>query len=255
MQMEDPQQVAQQQQQQFNAQLPYPQFNDPTTMGLLPPTVATGQYYPSSSPIYSEPPKSSPYQSQTQQPYSQQPYSQQQHQQPQQQPSYSTSNNSTPSTAQPIVKRIVKNEKGEIIRTEYSNYDAYMSQQQSGAPSTAQTNATQQPNLPSVKTPNTSAASSQSTATSGTPQEQLQSGTPSIEQIKQNFASIPQLKGVDKELVNQILTQLVEKADQIKWQDIAGLADAKQILYETIVLPALRPDIFQGLRSPGTYIM
>ena len=35
-----------------------------------------------------------------------------------------------------------------------------------------------------------------------------------------------------------------------KWNEIAGLEKAKQTLQEAVILPALRPDLFQGLRAP-----
>lgn len=39
------------------------------------------------------------------------------------------------------------------------------------------------------------------------------------------------------------------------WDDVKGLADVKQILKETIILPTLRPDIFRGLLSPSKGIL
>jgi hypothetical protein len=37
---------------------------------------------------------------------------------------------------------------------------------------------------------------------------------------------------------------------KVRWDDIAGLAYAKQTLQEAVILPNLRPDLFTGLRSP-----
>ena len=48
----------------------------------------------------------------------------------------------------------------------------------------------------------------------------------------------------------KILDELLDKSPGVQWGSIAGLAVAKQTLMETIILPALRPDIFSGLRSP-----
>ena len=36
----------------------------------------------------------------------------------------------------------------------------------------------------------------------------------------------------------------------VRWDDIAGLQDAKQVLQENCVLPLLMPDFFQGIRRP-----
>jgi len=47
----------------------------------------------------------------------------------------------------------------------------------------------------------------------------------------------------------------VDSSPNIHWDDIKGLADVKKILHETIVLPAIRPDIFQGILSPTRGIL
>ena len=39
---------------------------------------------------------------------------------------------------------------------------------------------------------------------------------------------------------------------RVQWDDIAGLKGAKKILKEAVVFPLLRPDIFSGLREPGS---
>jgi SpoVK/Ycf46/Vps4 family AAA+-type ATPase len=57
-------------------------------------------------------------------------------------------------------------------------------------------------------------------------------------------------KIVTDDLKNRILTEIVENKPNVKFQDIIGLTQAKQILKEIIILPSLRPDLFTGLRSP-----
>lgn len=59
-----------------------------------------------------------------------------------------------------------------------------------------------------------------------------------------------QKKIVPDDLKNRILTEIVENKPNVKFDDIIGLTQAKQILKEIIVLPSLRPDLFTGLRSP-----
>jgi spastin len=93
----------------------------------------------------------------------------------------------------------------------------------------------QQQQKPQNHTPRSNPASSSSTTTP--PRRQLP------------VDKIPELKNVDKKLLDHILNEIVQNDQAVKWEDIAGLKDAKQILHETIVLPSLRPDIFQGLRA------
>jgi SpoVK/Ycf46/Vps4 family AAA+-type ATPase len=51
-------------------------------------------------------------------------------------------------------------------------------------------------------------------------------------------------------MVEMILSEVLDSQKPIKWSDIAGLNFAKKTIYEMIVWPMLRPDIFTGLRSP-----
>jgi spastin len=43
---------------------------------------------------------------------------------------------------------------------------------------------------------------------------------------------------------------MLDSSPGIRWNDIAGLAYAKQTLQEAVILPNLRPDLFTGLRAP-----
>jgi len=60
------------------------------------------------------------------------------------------------------------------------------------------------------------------------------------------------LKGVDSKLAMIILDEVVSN-DKISvcWDDIAGLDEAKKALYEIVILPSLRPELFTGLRAPA----
>ncbi|GIL96612.1 hypothetical protein Vretimale_2399 [Volvox reticuliferus] len=44
--------------------------------------------------------------------------------------------------------------------------------------------------------------------------------------------------------------EILDRSPAVKWDDIAGLVTAKAALTEAVILPALRPDLFQGLRAP-----
>jgi SpoVK/Ycf46/Vps4 family AAA+-type ATPase len=43
---------------------------------------------------------------------------------------------------------------------------------------------------------------------------------------------------------------VVDASPGVRWNDIAGLEDAKRLLHENVVLPLYLPDYFQGIRRP-----
>lgn len=61
---------------------------------------------------------------------------------------------------------------------------------------------------------------------------------------------INSLTGVDKNAAKQIFAEIVVHGDEVHWEDIAGLENAKGSLKEAVVYPFLRPDLFRGLREP-----
>lgn len=65
----------------------------------------------------------------------------------------------------------------------------------------------------------------------------------------------PKLKNLDPKMVEMILAEVLDSESPIRWKDIAGLSFAKKTIYEMIVWPMLRPDIFTGLRSPPKGIL
>uniref|UniRef100_A0A8C2DMM2 Spastin n=1 Tax=Cyprinus carpio TaxID=7962 RepID=A0A8C2DMM2_CYPCA len=54
-------------------------------------------------------------------------------------------------------------------------------------------------------------------------------------------------RNVDSKLANLILNEIVDRCND----DIAGQELAKQALQEIVILPALRPELFTGLRAPA----
>lgn len=62
-------------------------------------------------------------------------------------------------------------------------------------------------------------------------------------------------EGLDMKLVQLIEHEIIDKKPMTTWNDIAGLDGIKKIINETIIYPALRPDIFSGLRAPSKGIL
>ena len=63
-------------------------------------------------------------------------------------------------------------------------------------------------------------------------------------------ADLPEkLKGCDPKLVEQIENEIVDRGHPITFNDIAGLKEAKESVYELVCWPMKRPDLFTGLRS------
>uniref|UniRef100_A0A8L0DJL2 microtubule-severing ATPase n=1 Tax=Oncorhynchus mykiss TaxID=8022 RepID=A0A8L0DJL2_ONCMY len=58
-------------------------------------------------------------------------------------------------------------------------------------------------------------------------------------------------KNVDSKLASFILNEIVDGGSSVSFEDIAGQELAKQALQEIVILPALRPELFTGLRSPA----
>lgn len=56
--------------------------------------------------------------------------------------------------------------------------------------------------------------------------------------------------GYDAKLVEMINTVIVDRSPSVKWEDVAGLDKAKQTLFEMVILPTKRRDLFTGLRRP-----
>ncbi|XP_057306075.1 katanin p60 ATPase-containing subunit A1-like [Hydractinia symbiolongicarpus] len=56
--------------------------------------------------------------------------------------------------------------------------------------------------------------------------------------------------GYDKDLVEGLERDIVQKNPNVRWTDIAELNEAKKLLNEAVVLPLWMPDFFKGIRRP-----
>uniref|UniRef100_A0A5S6QBX0 Katanin p60 ATPase-containing subunit A1 n=1 Tax=Trichuris muris TaxID=70415 RepID=A0A5S6QBX0_TRIMR len=56
--------------------------------------------------------------------------------------------------------------------------------------------------------------------------------------------------GYDRELIETLERDILVRNPNVRWSDIAGLKDAKDLLKEAVVLPHLLPGYFKGIRRP-----
>ena len=59
------------------------------------------------------------------------------------------------------------------------------------------------------------------------------------------------ISGVDPKIAEIILNEILDTGPAVRFDDIAGLTEAKSALHEIVILPSLRPDLFDGLRQPA----
>ncbi|KAL9304487.1 hypothetical protein ACSQ67_021750 [Phaseolus vulgaris] len=59
-----------------------------------------------------------------------------------------------------------------------------------------------------------------------------------------------QYEGADPELAAMLERDVLETSPGVRWDDVAGLTEAKRLLEEAVVLPLWMPEYFQGIRRP-----
>ena len=63
------------------------------------------------------------------------------------------------------------------------------------------------------------------------------------------------LNQFDTKIVDQIRASIPDKLDDVGWDTIAGLEDAKKKIQQVAILPLMRPDFFTGIRKPPKGIL
>lgn len=56
--------------------------------------------------------------------------------------------------------------------------------------------------------------------------------------------------GVNKDLIEALERDIVQRNPNVRWDDIAGCDEAKKLLKEAVVLPMIMPEYFRGIRRP-----
>ena len=59
----------------------------------------------------------------------------------------------------------------------------------------------------------------------------------------------------NKKLQDQLAQAIVTEKPNIKWEDVAGLAVAKEELMGAVILPVVHPEFFAGKRQPWKGIL
>ena len=54
----------------------------------------------------------------------------------------------------------------------------------------------------------------------------------------------------DKDLVEALERDIVQRNPNVSWDSVAGLEEPKKLLKEAVILPLIMPDFFKGIRRP-----
>ncbi|KAK5639527.1 hypothetical protein RI129_012019 [Pyrocoelia pectoralis] len=85
--------------------------------------------------------------------------------------------------------------------------------------------------------------------------EQKDSESEKSEKIESEEEKKFECHGMERELVDVLERDIVQKNPNIRWDDIADLQEAKRLLEEAVVLPMWMPEFFKGIRRPWKGIL
>ena len=74
-------------------------------------------------------------------------------------------------------------------------------------------------------------------------------------QKKEEDPRLAYLKNIPQKHVEKIENEIMETLADVSWDEICGLDFVKSTIKEIVVLPFLRPDIFNGILQPPTGLL
>lgn len=99
-------------------------------------------------------------------------------------------------------------------------------------------------------TPVSSSSHSNNKATANGTTSNGAKSAPTVKPPAPTESEVEVYKGIDPEIAERVLNEILDTNMNVKWTDIAGLEDVKETLREMIILPNLHPEMFTGLRAP-----
>ncbi|KAJ4749440.1 Katanin p60 ATPase-containing subunit A1 [Rhynchospora pubera] len=90
------------------------------------------------------------------------------------------------------------------------------------------------------------------TASSSTKKGQLSSKKADLQSggVEEGKGKKGQYEGPDMDLAAMLERDVLDNSPGVRWDDVAGLNEAKRLLEEAVVLPLWMPEYFQGIRRP-----
>lgn len=121
------------------------------------------------------------------------------------------------------------------------NQNKYKSRNSGGKPQVNRVS-----NNPSNKKPGDRRSNNNAPPPVGNPKDPNFGGPGNDQAAEKKFES----PGMNKDLIEALERDIVQRNPNVKWDDIAGCADAKKLLKEAVVLPMIMPEFFRGIRRP-----